>query len=94
MKNPRTSQRGIFDSISHGFMSLLVYGMLFIALMIAFNGPITFDTLIMPAAFIYVVVRAIEYVTIKKTNNVPRWLVLGSFGIAVLTAIGMTYWII
>ncbi len=43
---------------------------------------------------LYVVVRAIEYVTIKKTNNVPRWLVLGSYGIAVLTAIGMTYWII
>lgn len=62
--------------------------------MIAFNGSITFDILIMLAAFIYVVVRAIEYVTIKKTNNVPRWLVLGSFGIAVLTAICMTYWII
>ena len=70
-----------FYPISHGFMSLLVYGMLFVALMIVFNGPITFDTLIMPAAFIYVAVRALEYVTIKKTNNVPRWLVLGSFGV-------------
>ncbi|AVK86590.1 hypothetical protein C3943_25495 [Lysinibacillus sp. B2A1] len=68
--------------------------MLFIALMSVFNDPITFDTLIIPAPFIYVVVRAIEYVTIKKTNNVPRWLVLGYFGIAVLKAIGMTYWII
>ena len=36
-----------FYPISHGFMSLLVYGMLFVALIIVFNGPITFDTLIM-----------------------------------------------
>lgn len=94
MNNYELSQKGILNPISHGFMSLLVYGMLFIAFMIAFNGPITFDTLLMPAAFIYGIVRAIEYVTIKKTNTVPRWLVLGSFGIAVVTAIGMTFWLI
>ena len=90
MNSVKVSQKGILGSISHGFMSLLVYGMIFVALMIALDGPITFETLVMPAALIYVVVRVTEYITIKKMNNVPRWLVLGSFGVAVLTAIVMT----
>lgn len=87
MNTVETTRKGIFNPISNGFMALLVYGMIFTALMIAFNGPINFETLVMPAVLVYLVVRTTEYITIKKTNSVPRWLVLGSFGVAVLTAI-------
>ncbi|MBN8235593.1 hypothetical protein JF544_10065 [Halobacillus kuroshimensis] len=81
---------GVLNPITHGFMSVLVYGMIFVSLMVAFNGPITFETLFMPAFFIYVVVRVSEYLTVKKMNRTPSWLAIGAFGIAVLTASGMT----
>ncbi|MBM7553267.1 hypothetical protein [Thalassobacillus pellis] len=90
MNGETLKPKGILNPISHGLMSLLVYGMIFVALMLAFNGPITIETLVMPAVFIYIAVRLTEYITIKKTNSVPRWLVLGSFSLSILTAAIMT----
>ncbi|MTH54962.1 hypothetical protein GKZ89_16285 [Bacillus mangrovi] len=75
-------------------MSMFVYGMLFTALMIAFDGPITFETLFVPGILLYAVVRLTEYAAMKKTKTPPRWLVLGSFGIAVSAAVGMTIWLV
>ncbi|WP_062515678.1 hypothetical protein [Halobacillus sp. KGW1] len=87
-------ENGILNPISNGFMSVIVYGMIFVSLMIAFNGPITFETLFIPAFFIYTVVRVCEYLIVKKKNSTPSWLAMGAFGLAVLTASGMTMFLL
>ena len=79
----------MYGSFSNGIMAVAVYVMLFVALMIAFNGTITRDTLVVPAVAFIVVISIMQFV-VKGNSRFPRWLVLGSFITSTVTAVVMT----
>lgn len=79
----------MYGSFSNGIMGATVYAMLYVALMIAFKGTITRDTLVVPAIALLVVISFIQFI-VKGNSRFPRWLVLGSFVTSTITAIVMT----
>lgn len=87
--NYNEQREKIYGSFSNGIMAASVYAMLFVALMIAFDGTITRDSLILPAAFLLVGISVVQWI-VKGNSRFPRWLVLGSFVMSVLVAVGMT----
>ncbi|EZH64357.1 hypothetical protein DH09_01200 (plasmid) [Bacillaceae bacterium JMAK1] len=83
------TKQGVLGPTSHAFMSVLVYGMLFVALMVATGGSITLDNLLLPIVGIYAVVGITEYLTMKRVDKAPQWLVIGSFGVGITMAVLM-----
>lgn len=81
---------GVLGPKSHAFMSVLVYGMLFVALMVATGGSITLDNLLLPIVGIYAVVGVVEFITMKRVEKAPQWLVNGSFGVGITMAVLIT----
>lgn len=79
----------MYGSFSNGIMAAVVYAMLFVALMVAFNGTITRDTLVLPAVALLMVISIVQFI-VKGNSRFPRWLVLGSFTISTITAVIMT----
>ncbi|EZH65680.1 hypothetical protein DH09_12550 [Bacillaceae bacterium JMAK1] len=71
-------------------MSVLIYGMLFVTLMVATGGSITLDNLLLPIVAIYAAVSIIEFLIKRRREKTPQWLVVGSFGIGAIMAIIMT----
>lgn len=79
----------IHGPFSNGFMAAAVYAMIFVALMLAFEGTITRDTVVLPAVALLVVISLVQYI-VKGNSRYPRWLVIGSFITSIATAIVMT----
>lgn len=76
---------------SNGFYVALAYGMLFVSLMLVTGKELTINVLAIPALVLFLVVSVTEYfVTRGEKKDVPQWIIVGAFVIAVLTAIGMT----
>ena len=90
-KAKKSNGSGILGSLSNGFYIVLVYGMLFVSLMLVTGKEITINVLTIPALLLFLVVRAAEYfVTSGGKKDTPQWIKVGAFVVAVLTAIGMT----
>lgn len=87
--NHNEHKEKMYGSFSNGIMAAAVYAMLFVALMIAFNGTITRDTLVVPAVVLLVAISVVQFI-VKGNSRFPRWLVLGSFITSTITAIIMT----
>ncbi|WP_085522744.1 hypothetical protein [Tuberibacillus sp. Marseille-P3662] len=79
---------GVLGKTSNAFMAAFSYAILFVALMLLTGGNITTNTLGIPAITLFVVVSLAQYLVGGNTKN-PRWLVVGSFIISVVTAIAM-----
>ncbi|WP_052361401.1 hypothetical protein [Geomicrobium sp. JCM 19038] len=84
------TREGVFGPRSHAFLSVLIYGMLFVTLMVATGGSITLDNLLLPIVAIYASVRIIEFIVKRRQEKTPQWLVVGSFGIGAIMAVMMT----
>lgn len=79
----------IYGPFSNGIMAGAVYVIFFIALMLVFDGLITRDTIVMPAVSLFALVSLVQYI-VKGNSRYPRWLVIGSFIISIITSIIMT----
>ena len=80
---------GAFKWFSNGTTAAFGYAILFVPLMLAFNGTITSDGIALPAVAILLVISLIQYL-VKGDSKNPRWLVLGSFVVPVVAAVVMT----
>lgn len=80
---------GVFRWFSNGITAAFGYAILFVALMLAFNGTITRDGITLPAVAILLVISLIQYL-VKGDSKHPRWLVLGSFVVPIVVAVAMT----
>ncbi|MGE7948147.1 hypothetical protein [Lysinibacillus sp. NPDC093688] len=66
--------------------------MLFVSLMLVTGKELTINVLTIPALVLFLVVRVTEYfVTRGGKKDIPQWIIVGTFVIAALTAIGMTF---
>ncbi|UOR11283.1 hypothetical protein [Halobacillus amylolyticus] len=82
----RSNRNGVFGEPSNATMAAFCYGMLFVAFMLVTGGTVTVNGLGLPAIGLFIVVSFVQYM-VKGT---PRWLVLGSFTLAVVMAFAMT----
>ncbi|ANU09503.1 hypothetical protein A1A1_11992 [Planococcus antarcticus DSM 14505] len=90
-KKTNLNNSGVLGTMSNGFYAAIIYGMLFVSLMLATGKEITVDGLAIPALLIYLVVKVTEYFTTKnKKTATSQWVVVGSFILSVATAIVMT----
>ena len=80
----------VLDPLGLASSVAFAYVILFVALMLVFDKIITRDGVVLPAIFIFLVVSIVKYIFFKRDNNVAQWLVVGSFLISTITAIGMT----
>ena len=80
----------VLDPLGLASSVAFAYVILFVALMLVFDKIITKDGVALPAILIFLVVSIVKYVFFKRDKNVPQWLVVGSFLISTITAIGMT----
>ncbi|MCD5322195.1 hypothetical protein [Pontibacillus sp. HN14] len=90
-KNTRNqTTNGVLNPRSTGFNMAIIYGLLFVPLMLVMDKEITVDLLAIPALLLYVLVQLIEsFITKGKKATVPQWLIVGSFVVSVLTAVIM-----
>lgn len=79
----------IYGSFSNGVMAAVVYAILFVTLMVVFEGTITRDTLVLPAVALLIVISLVQFI-VKGNSRFPRWLVLGSFITSTVVAVVMT----
>lgn len=82
-------RENLYGVFSNGIMGAGVYAILFVALMIVFEGNLTRDVIVMPAVILFTIISMIQFI-VKGNARFPRWLVLGSFTASVITAIIMT----
>ncbi len=66
------------------------YAILFVALMLVSDKKITSDGVVLPAILIFLVISIVKYTFFKEDKNIPQWLVVGSFLIAIIMAVVMT----
>lgn len=86
----KSNETGVLEPLSNGFYVALVYGMLFVSLMLVTGKELTINVLTIPALLLFLVVKATEYFVSKgRKKGTPQWIIVGSFVITVLTAIGM-----
>jgi|GEM_PF-1039839 len=87
----KLNETGVLGPLSNGFYVALVYGMLFVSLMLVTGKELTINVLAIPALVLFLVVRFTEnFVTGSEKKDMPQWIIVGAFVMAVLTAIGMT----
>jgi len=79
----------VLDPLGLASSVAFAYVILFIALMLVFDKIITRDGVVLPAILIFLVVSIVKYIFFKKDNSTPQWLVVGSFLISAITAIGI-----
>ncbi len=83
-----SKRNGVLGSPKTATMAAFTYAVLFIALMLLMGGKITINALGLPAIALFLITTFTEY--ILKTDQTPRWLVIGSFTIAAVLAVLMT----
>ncbi|MBE0446266.1 hypothetical protein [Psychrobacter sp. FME5] len=66
------------------------YAILFVALMLVSDKKITSDGVVLPAILIFLVISIVKYTFFKEDKNIPQWLVVGSFLIAIIMAVVIT----
>lgn len=81
---------GVLDPLGLASSVAFAYVILFIALMLVFDKIITRDGVVLPAILIFLVVSIVKYIFFEGDKSIPQWLVVGSFLISAITAIGMT----
>lgn len=87
----KLNETGVLGQWSNGFYVALVYGMLFVSLMLVTDKELTINVLTIPALVLFLVVSVTEYfVTRDEKKDMPQWIIVVAFVMAVLTAIGMT----
>ena len=87
----KLNESGVLGQWSNGFYVALAFGMLFVSLMLVTGKQLTINVLAIPALVLFLVVSVTEnFVTRGGKKDTPQWIIVGSFVIAVLTAIGMT----
>ncbi|WP_347553258.1 hypothetical protein ABFG93_22905 (plasmid) [Pseudalkalibacillus hwajinpoensis] len=89
LDNNSSAPKRVLGKTSNATMAAFSYGMLFVALMLFSGGTVTINGLGLPAIALYGVVSLVEYF-VGKGSETPRWLVIGSFISAVVTAAIMT----
>jgi len=88
----KLNETGVLGPLSNGFYVALVYGMLFVSLMLVTDKELTINVLAIPALVLFLVVRVTEYFATKGgKKDTPQWTIVGASIIAALTAIGMTF---
>ncbi|MFT9817765.1 hypothetical protein [Lysinibacillus sp. NPDC056185] len=88
----KLSESGVLGPLSNGFYVALVYGMLFVSLILVTGKELTINVLAIPALVLFLVVRVTEYfVTRVEKKDIPQWIIVGRFVISALTAIVMTF---
>lgn len=84
--------RGVLPNVpgplDNGIMAASSYAILFVALMVVLEGTITGDGIVMPAVILLGVISLVQYI-VKGNSMQPRWLVVGSFIVGVITAVTM-----
>ena len=80
----------VLDPLGLASSVAFAYVILFIALMLVFDKIITRDEVVLPAILIFLVVSIVKYIFFKGDKSIPQYLVVGSFLISAITAIGMT----
>lgn len=84
------SRDGVLGPRSNGFNMAIIYGLLFVPLMVVMDEDITVDSLGIPALLLFLLVNGIELFIAKVRNKaVPQWMIVGSFVVTVLTAVFM-----
>ncbi|MBM7578222.1 hypothetical protein [Jeotgalibacillus terrae] len=82
---------GVLGPISKGFDAAIMYGLLFVSLMLVTGKEITTESLAMPALLLFLVVNGADYAAAKKNGkSTPQWIVVGSFVLAAGAAVAMT----
>lgn len=72
----------------------MIYGMLFVALMLMAEKTITTDNLALPAAALFLVVNGCDYMERKSRKHFQQAIATGSFLLAVACALFMAFWIV
>lgn len=90
----KAEKKGVLKPASPGAKTALIYGMLFVALMLAAEKTITTDNLDLPAVALFLVVNGCDYIERKSHKHFQQVIVVGSFLLAVASALCMTLWIV
>jgi RsiW-degrading membrane proteinase PrsW (M82 family) len=85
------TKKGILAPLGLASSVAFAYAILFVALMLVSDKTITSDGVVLPAILIFLVISIVKYIFFKEDKNIPQWLVVGSFLIAIITAVVMTF---
>lgn len=87
----KLNNSGVLGPLSNGFFAAIMYGILFVPLMLISNKEISTDALAIPALILFLVINLIDFLsTNRKKKATPQWVVVGSFIVSVGTAVVMT----
>ncbi|WP_022794800.1 hypothetical protein [Marinococcus halotolerans] len=90
----KEEKKTVLKPASPGAKTALIYGMLFVALMLVTGKTITTDNLGLPAVALFLVVNVCDYIERKSRKHFQQVIVVGSFLLAVASAVCMTFWIV
>lgn len=85
------TKKGILEPLGLASSVAFAYAILFVVLMLVSDKTITSDGVVLPAILIFLVISIVKYVFFKGDKNIPQWLVVGSFLIAIISAVVMTF---
>ena len=85
------TNKDILEPLGLASSVAFAYAILFVALMLVLDKTITSDGVILPAILIFLVISIVKYIFFKEDKNIPQWLVVGSFLIAIITTVVMTF---
>ncbi|MGP9516874.1 hypothetical protein ACT3RO_14035 [Psychrobacter sp. AOP5-CZ1-12] len=84
------TKKGLLEPLGLASAVAFAYAILFVALVLASDKTVTSDGVVLPAILIFLVISIVKYTFFKEDKNIPQWLVVGSFLIAIIIAIVMT----
>ncbi|MGP5274210.1 hypothetical protein ACTXLK_13020 [Psychrobacter faecalis] len=84
------TKKDILEPLGLASSVAFAYAILFVALMLVSDKKITSDGVVLPAILIFLVISIVKYTFFKEDKNIPQWLVVGSFLIAIIMAVVMT----
>ncbi|WP_298785527.1 hypothetical protein [uncultured Marinococcus sp.] len=90
----KAEKKTVLNPASPGAKAALIYGMLFVALMLAAEKTITADNLGLPAVALFLAVNVCNYIERKSRKHFQQVIVVGSFLLAVASALCMTLWMV
>lgn len=84
------TKKDILEPLGLASSVAFAYAILFVALMLVSDKKITSDGVVLPAILIFLVISIVKYTFFKEDKNIPQWLVVGSFLIAIIMAVVIT----